>query len=229
VGTPKNRCVCSSCWHRRCTSPSRCGCLSDYPQLPRHLWTDAAVHDETSRRVFNLTGNIFSTYYNDTLPPTAHKLNVSGHMLIRTFFLVLVRGNVPKVCPHLSVTPCMALILTASLNNQFKKRSLCIEWLKTYGLMMWWRSTVTGCTDKSWERMSETKSSSVTSFMEFEPLSCNPQYSKFVILHIHCYLVNKVRIRSNPTAYLFSCIHVCLFIHIRHHGAESFLKNLRAA
>jgi hypothetical protein len=38
-GTPKNPCVCSSCWQRRGTSPSHCGCLSDYPQLPRHLWT----------------------------------------------------------------------------------------------------------------------------------------------------------------------------------------------
>jgi hypothetical protein len=25
------------------------GCLSDYPQLPRHLWMDAAVRDETCR------------------------------------------------------------------------------------------------------------------------------------------------------------------------------------
>jgi hypothetical protein len=29
------------------TSPSHCGCLSEYPQLPRHLWTDEAVHGET--------------------------------------------------------------------------------------------------------------------------------------------------------------------------------------
>jgi hypothetical protein len=30
---------------------SHCGCLSDYPQLPRHLCTDVAVHDETCRGV----------------------------------------------------------------------------------------------------------------------------------------------------------------------------------
>jgi hypothetical protein len=47
VGTPKNPCVCSSCWQQRGTSPSHCGCLSDYLQLPQHLWTDAAVYDET--------------------------------------------------------------------------------------------------------------------------------------------------------------------------------------
>jgi hypothetical protein len=29
VRTPKNLCVCSSCWQQRGTSPSHCGCLSD--------------------------------------------------------------------------------------------------------------------------------------------------------------------------------------------------------
>jgi hypothetical protein len=55
MGTPK----CSSCWQGRGTSPSHCGCLSDYPQLPRHLWTDAAVHDGTCRGV----EDIVSTHY----------------------------------------------------------------------------------------------------------------------------------------------------------------------
>jgi hypothetical protein len=35
VGTPKITCV----------------CLSDYQQLPLHLWTDEAVHDKTCRGV----------------------------------------------------------------------------------------------------------------------------------------------------------------------------------
>jgi hypothetical protein len=44
VGTPK-------CPWIRSTSPSHCGCLSAYPQLPRQLCTDAAAHDETGRGV----------------------------------------------------------------------------------------------------------------------------------------------------------------------------------
>jgi hypothetical protein len=38
-------------WQRRGTPPSHCGCLSDYPQLLRHLWTEAGVHKEKSRGV----------------------------------------------------------------------------------------------------------------------------------------------------------------------------------
>jgi hypothetical protein len=50
--TPKTPCtVCSSCWQRRGTSPSHCGCLSDYPQLPPYVCTDVAVHDGTCRGV----------------------------------------------------------------------------------------------------------------------------------------------------------------------------------
>jgi hypothetical protein len=55
VGTPK----CGFCWQRRDTSPSHCGCLSDYPQPPRHLWTDMAVHDETCRGVHESHGGHF--------------------------------------------------------------------------------------------------------------------------------------------------------------------------
>jgi hypothetical protein len=36
VRTPKNPCVCSSSGQRIGTSPSHCGCLSHYPQLPQH-------------------------------------------------------------------------------------------------------------------------------------------------------------------------------------------------
>jgi hypothetical protein len=81
VGTSKHPCVCNSCWQRSSTSHFRC--LSDYPQLSRHLWTDAAVHDETCQGVhWNLTKNILSTYYRCTLSATTNKLNVSGHVFI---------------------------------------------------------------------------------------------------------------------------------------------------
>jgi hypothetical protein len=46
VEAPEHPCVCSSCWQRRDTSPSHCGCLSDSPQLPRHLCTDVTVLGE---------------------------------------------------------------------------------------------------------------------------------------------------------------------------------------
>jgi hypothetical protein len=84
VGTPKNPCACSSCWQWRGTSPSHCGCLSDYLQLPRHLWTDIA---STMRHVEACTesqGGHFSTHYlyKYTLSAMTHKLNISTHMLI---------------------------------------------------------------------------------------------------------------------------------------------------
>jgi hypothetical protein len=56
LGTLKVSCVCSSSWQRRITSPSHCGCLSDYPQLPRHLWTDAVVRRLATRGVVRSDG-----------------------------------------------------------------------------------------------------------------------------------------------------------------------------
>jgi hypothetical protein len=35
------------------TSSSHCGCLSDCPQLPRHLCTDEAIHDVLSRTLIS--------------------------------------------------------------------------------------------------------------------------------------------------------------------------------
>jgi hypothetical protein len=46
VRTPKNPCVCSSCWQQR-TSLLHCGCLSDHLQLSWHLSMDVVVHNET--------------------------------------------------------------------------------------------------------------------------------------------------------------------------------------
>jgi hypothetical protein len=48
---------------------------------------------DVSRCALNLMEDILSTYDNCTLSATNHKLNVSGHMLIRTFFLNLVWGT----------------------------------------------------------------------------------------------------------------------------------------
>jgi hypothetical protein len=47
VGTPKISCVLCSCFQWRGPSPLQCGCLSDCPHLPRHLWMGVAVYDET--------------------------------------------------------------------------------------------------------------------------------------------------------------------------------------
>jgi hypothetical protein len=44
---------------------------------------------DMSRRASNLMEDISSTYYKCTLSGTTHKLNVSGHLLIQTFILVL--------------------------------------------------------------------------------------------------------------------------------------------
>jgi hypothetical protein len=63
VGTPKflMPCVYSSCWQRKGTSPSHCGCLSDSLHLPRHLWTDEAVHDDMCRGVHWISWKTFWT------------------------------------------------------------------------------------------------------------------------------------------------------------------------
>jgi hypothetical protein len=56
-------CVSSSCWQWRRTS-SHCGCVSDYTQLPRYLWTDVVVHEETCRGVRWISmEDILSIYY----------------------------------------------------------------------------------------------------------------------------------------------------------------------
>jgi hypothetical protein len=86
VGTPK----CGSCWQQRDTSPSHCGCLSDCPQLPRHLCVDTAVRLETCRGVHWIW---WRTYYKSTLSAVTHKLNASGNILVWTVCLILVCGT----------------------------------------------------------------------------------------------------------------------------------------
>jgi hypothetical protein len=52
---------------------------------------------------------ILNTYCNCTLSAITHKLNVSGHMLIWTFFLSWYVELVPKVCPQFSATSCTCM------------------------------------------------------------------------------------------------------------------------
>jgi hypothetical protein len=52
---------------------------------------------DVMRRALNLMEVILSTYYKSTLSVIIHKLNVSAHMLIWTFFLLLVRGTLAKI------------------------------------------------------------------------------------------------------------------------------------
>jgi hypothetical protein len=85
----------------RDTSPSHCGCLSDYPQLPRHLSTDAAAHDEACREVHWIS---WRTYYKCTLSAITHKLNVSGNILL------WYEKPVLKACPQRSVTHCTTIV-----------------------------------------------------------------------------------------------------------------------
>jgi hypothetical protein len=139
VGTPKNPCVCSSCWQQTATSPMHCGCLSDYPQLPRHLWTDAAVRNgfyEGVNWILWMTFWAFTIIVLFRIQLTNYRFTDS--CWYGRFILVLVHGNVPKICPHLTVTPCRVLILPASLNNQLKKHFLYIEWLNVMTFERYW-------------------------------------------------------------------------------------------
>jgi hypothetical protein len=77
---------------------------------------------EVSRSSLNDMEDIPSTYYKPTLSARTHKLNVSGHMLIWTFFIALVCGTRAQVCLHLLVTLCIDLFCSLSGKN---RRKLC--------------------------------------------------------------------------------------------------------
>jgi hypothetical protein len=64
------------------------GFLSDYLQLPWHLWTNAAIHDDTCRGMHWLIGDILNTYYNILFH--LWDTNVFGYILIGTFFLLVI-------------------------------------------------------------------------------------------------------------------------------------------
>jgi hypothetical protein len=101
AGTPRNRCVCSSSWQRTGNS-SHCGYLSDCPQLPRHLWTDAAVRDETCWGGNWIWGRTFWTTVINTV--CHHKLTVFGHVM-KWGFLFWCVEFLSEDWQHHSVTP----------------------------------------------------------------------------------------------------------------------------
>jgi hypothetical protein len=91
--TSNDLCVCSSCWQQGGALPLHCGCLSDYLHMPQHLWMDAAVSDETCQGVDWISWwTLWAHTINILFPAITHKLNISGHILIWTFF-VLVYGT----------------------------------------------------------------------------------------------------------------------------------------
>jgi hypothetical protein len=104
VRTPKPPCVCSSSWHFPIAlwMPVRLSAIAS-----ASLGGCGGPWWDVSRRALNLMEDILNTYYKCTLSTVTHKLNVSGHMLIRTFFLVFVCETRARICPQLSVTPCM--------------------------------------------------------------------------------------------------------------------------
>jgi hypothetical protein len=56
-------------------------------------------------------GEHLSTYYKYIISAITHKLNVSGHVLIWTFFfLFLYLQLVPKICLNLSVILCTGFL-----------------------------------------------------------------------------------------------------------------------
>jgi hypothetical protein len=61
LGTHKHPCVCSSCWQWTVTSPSHCGCLSDYPQLPRHMFICTFLVLVWGSRAKNLSAHFSKT------------------------------------------------------------------------------------------------------------------------------------------------------------------------
>jgi hypothetical protein len=114
--TPEVLCVCSSCWQRRGIPPSHCGCLSDYPQLPRHLCTDAAVHAETSRGVYWISWGHFEHLWQMCTFICNSQMKCFGTHVDMDMFPVLVCGTRAQTCPYLSVT----LYIAASSNKLSK-------------------------------------------------------------------------------------------------------------
>jgi hypothetical protein len=67
--------VCSFCWQSEALLLIADAC-PDHQQLLRHVWTEAAAHEETRRSMHWIS---WRTFYNCTL---SAKLHVSGHMVI---------------------------------------------------------------------------------------------------------------------------------------------------
>jgi hypothetical protein len=79
---------------------------------------------DVSRRALNLMENTLSTYYKCTLSDITHKLNVCGHMLIWTFFLVLACGTRAQSLSapfsytlHINIKVCIYIIKFTRVNR----------------------------------------------------------------------------------------------------------------
>jgi hypothetical protein len=121
MSTPKDPCVCSSCWQWRGTLLLHCGCLSGYPQLPQHLHTDLAFCDEMCRgaRWFSWrTVWMYSFCYNS-------QIECFGRTDMDIFFLFWYVELVPEVVPSLSVTPS---IYVSFLCFQCRPQSSTCKW-----------------------------------------------------------------------------------------------------
>jgi hypothetical protein len=120
AGTQKFLCVCSSCWQRRGIS-SHCGCLSDYPHLPRHSSTDA--QDDQCRGLHGLSWKTFWTIiikvifsYNTQIKCLL--TNVDMDIVFLFSYMELLH----KVCHHLPATPCITNAMLCGLIGWQRRR-----------------------------------------------------------------------------------------------------------
>jgi hypothetical protein len=114
VGTPQSPCIYSSCWQWRDTSPLHCGCLSDYPQLPRYLWTVAAVNDMACRNYRGHFEHLLQMYpYRYYSQIKCFRINDNTDI----FFLFCCVELVPKFLAHFSVHPIYERNFLLTSNN----------------------------------------------------------------------------------------------------------------
>jgi hypothetical protein len=59
VGTRKTSCVCAPVDNEKALHHRNVDACHDYPQLPRHLWTDTAIHTETCRGLYWISWRAF--------------------------------------------------------------------------------------------------------------------------------------------------------------------------
>jgi hypothetical protein len=86
-----------------------CQTIRNYSDIFERMWQSMSRHV----KAFTESHGHLSTYYKSTISVTTHKLNVSGNMLIWTFFLVMVYETHAQSLSTPSVTPC---ILAATLH-----------------------------------------------------------------------------------------------------------------
>jgi hypothetical protein len=99
------------------TTRSHCGCLSDYPQLPRHLRTDAAVHYESVQACIETHGGHFGHLLYMYSFSCKSQIKCFWTHVDANIFLVLVRATRVE---SLSVT--FSYILHTELSSYYKGR-----------------------------------------------------------------------------------------------------------